>query len=501
MGPIPFAAAQSYDDEDMYEDDMYGDDMYSGGMYGGGRGAGGGPISIYTAPVLAIFKSMDLKPILASDIKIDVRSGPALEAEAKEVFAAGNQALACQLLYGHIAAEYEEASPALSKVKLSKLLKRPVWNLRWAISMAVRGGEDVEDPSPIAVGTSGGYSADDMEMDMGFRAPQQRNQGRRNPGRRDDDEFMDDSMDDEFMDSTPKQVDDEVPSMLSDDAAEQLDTHLGGVAAACAAEFDKRFAAGDFGSSLQAELADAEAAEAADAMDQQTNLNQRMTGRPLTEEDTPVFSKSVTELLRNAPRALPMWRPGIVFLGVGPSSEIIQTAKAEQIDLLIHFDIVLKSQGRQNQTFVQNVSRARLIHVAEGKSLIVSKAMDSSEVQQLQSSGRLSDTGRYIDDQMSALWRTVDREIKLSEMPKLSPESARRRIGSLLESGGGRNLRTLAEIRLYQSRGLIEMDEVNNAYDIIGGPDALTMMHGPREERLETARNWAIESVSIAEEE
>ena len=483
----PIAVAQGYEDE-MYEDEMYYDQTY------GGSGRSAGSVDVYTEPALAVFRSLDLKPVLSSQTKFDVRKGPALEVEANEMFAAGNHALACQLIFGHMGAEYDEAGSSLRKVRFSPLLKRPVWNLRWAVSMAIRGGDDVADPSPIPVGGSSSYDGDEMDSERAFRTPP-----RRGP-----DDFMDDEMmEDEYMDDGSmrgrsirggeEEQQAEPPSMLSSDAAEQLTQQLGGVAAVCAAELDKRFSASSFGFGFEETIGADDSADSDLTGPRPPQSRNAMHGK--SDTNTRRLSQAVSDMISEAPATAPMWRPGVVFLGVGSSSEMIAKAKGEKIDVLLHFDIILKQQGRQDQSQVQNVSRARLIHVKAGKSMIVSKAMDSMEVRQLQASGRLSDTSRYIEEQMSGLWRTVDRELKLVDMPKLSAGSVRRRIGSLLESGGGRNLRTLAEIRLYQSQGLIESDEAINAYDIIGGSDALTMMHGPREERLTIARKWAIEAV------
>jgi hypothetical protein len=508
-GPERLVHAQSPEDmfldtgEDMgspYPGDPYSDDFYSGNRYGG-RSGSLGDSQVYIDPVLSVFKGIDLASLLTSKSSFQIRSGPALEAESKELLSAGNFPLACQLMYGHMAAEFDEAQPAFTKVKWSSLLKRPVWSLRWAVSFAVRGGEDITDPSPIQAGGAGrfgGYGPDDMEMEdpMDFQPRRGRNRDISMDGRGgmpDDMDPMDDFGND-FGRSTSRDRESEnqtsVPPMLSPDTAEQMEKYLGGVAEACAAEFDKRFAAGDFGSVFVSAVEPAPPPE---------DGAQPIRRSPTSEAPVNPISPETVALLREVPPALPMWRPGLIFLGQGNSSDMSVVAKANDIDLLLHFDITLKQQGRQTQTFVQNVSRARLIHVATGKSMIVSKAMDSMEVQQLQTTGRLSNTDSYIEDQMSNLWRIVDREAKLTEMPKLSPESARRRIGSLLESGGRRNLRTLAEIRLYQSLGLIEPAEAENAYDIVGGSDALTMVHGPREERLEMARTWAIESLSEEE--
>ena len=95
--------------------------------------------------------------------------------------------------------------------------------------------------------------------------------------------------------------------------------------------------------------------------------------------------------------------------------------------------------------------------------------------------------------------RVVDREVKLAPLPKLSPKVARRRIATLLAFDGVPRLETLAEIRLYQALELIEVDEVENAFDIVGGPDALMLMHGPIEERLKMARKWALDALSQEE--
>ena len=439
LGLVPLATAQDY----------YDDDYDSGSSSRGSLDAA----DVYTDPVLAIFRNMDLGPLLSRDSAFEVRKGPALEAEAREVLSAGNHALACQLVYAHIAAEYDEAQPSLSQVKFSKLLKRPVWNLRWAVSMAVRGGDDVEEPSPIAIGSSTGDGSEDLYADDDFG------------GRT--------GLDEE------SQNQDSVPPMLNADANDQMNKYLGGVATACAAEFGKRFSAGDFGS-LHQPKPESPPGESPPG----ESVPVESTAIESTRAEAKGISQSAIELLRQASPATPMWRPGIVFLGTGPSSEMIENAKAEHIDMLIHFDVVLKTQGRATQTYTQNVSRVRLIHVAKGKSLIVSKAIDSLEVRKLQSSDRFSGTRRYIDEQMSAFWRTVDREVKLTEMPKLSPESARRRIGGLVRSGGNHKLRALAEVRLYQSQRLIESGDAENAYAMIGSPNALTMMYGPREKAI-----------------
>lgn len=491
----------------MMEEDMYGE-MDGGYGDSGPRGrsrSGGNSLN----PFAGMFTSLDLAPLLSKEAGADVQSGPVLEAEARELFSAGHQSLACQLMYGFMVAEYKEAFPAIKNIKFSPQLKRPVWNIRWGISMAVRGADEVSDPSPIKEGGSprGGMGNDMMgmdEMEMGRGGSR--------------DEFEMGGMDEEYgmeMDMMDMGSEDMFggmgpggmegrgpggrgmaqaaaprgtvsPPMLDASAEADLSKNLGLVAKVVAEEFDKRFQSGDFGSILT----DVSAPSAAAETPGQGFGHRSMAGGKSGPAD--YMSSDAGDMLANAPESLPMWRPGLVYLGEGSSAEMTSLAKESKLDFLLHFDVVLK-EGRQG--FVQNLCRLRLIPVATGKTLIVSKSMDSSEVAQLSATGRLSDNRSYVNERLVNLWRIVDRDIKAVNLPTLSPDVARRQIGRLLGSGKGRSLEVLAEVRLYQAMELIGQEEAETAFDIVGGPDALMLLHGPRQGRLAMARKWAVASL------
>ena len=82
-------------------------------------------------------------------------------------------------------------------------------------------------------------------------------------------------------------------------------------------------------------------------------------------------------------------------------------------------------------------------------------------------------------------------------MPTLTPEVARRRVGSLLASGGGKNLRTLAEVRLFQLQQLLTEEEAVAAFDIVGGEEALELIYGSEDRKLELVRKWAGEAIGM----
>ena len=121
-----------------------------------------------------------------------------------------------------------------------------------------------------------------------------------------------------------------------------------------------------------------------------------------------------------------MWQPGIVYLGVGTANENIPLARAANLDLLLHFDVHLKS----NRTGVtQNNSRLRLLNVATGKSIGVSKAMDNWEAAQVAGTGRMGERA-YVEEKLGYLFAILDRQVKTEALPKLTIKPRGRRQSS-----------------------------------------------------------------------
>ncbi len=265
--------------------------------------------------------------------------------------------------------------------------------------------------------------------------------------------------------------------MLSDIANEELDRHLGLVAQVVGEEFNTRFSRGDFGPLLiDVDQPEPEPSSPVPLLGLQGNLtNPTETAREAKKTALPTSSDS-----------LRMWNPGIVYLGNAVTKEILEKAKSENIDIVIHFEVVLKA-GRGDT--IQNASRVRLINVSTGKSIGVSKTIDSNEESQLASKG----TGgrEYVSEQLENLLTILDRDIKVVEMPKLTPTVARRRLAMLLGSEPERSLRTLAEIRLYQKQQLLTPEEVETAFDIVGGSESLLLLYGTAVERVAMVRQLA----------
>ena len=83
-------------------------------------------------------------------------------------------------------------------------------------------------------------------------------------------------------------------------------------------------------------------------------------------------------------------------------------------------------------------------------------------------------------------------------MPALTAPSAKQRVAVLLSTAKRNSLAALAEIRYYQLQGLLTEAEVEQAFDVVGGDDAMMILYGPPEEKLAIVRQWAVDAVPEA---
>lgn len=472
-----------------------GDPSGYGGPSYGSRSSGtpqSDAVLTYASGLSSLLEEMDLSPLFDSSQDIAVQTGPVLQREAEQAFQSGDHGLALELMFGHMATEYSDAIEEMQSVQYSKLLRRPVWNVRWGVSMAVRGGDEVADPQPIRQGaTPGGQSyASQGEGDFEQFGADMEQQQQQEMEAYEQEMQMEMEMEMEMQQgisgmsprrpTQPTAPAMPVREMLGEEAGETLDTTLGLVATVVADEFNKRFQEGDFGPLFIAMQPPAPADSARGGT--RSSAGAAAVQTPISQELNDALSDS---------QPIEMWQPGIVYLGQGILDEIVPQARAANLDLVLHFDVVLKP-GRTG--VVQNISRCRMIDVATGKSKGVSKGMDSFEARRMVEA-RGKDERSYVEEQLSNLLAIVDRDAKVIDLPDtLRPEDARFRIKKMISGPRARTLRTLAEVRMYQLRGLIDEDEVEAIFDIVGGADGLMLLHGPLEERMKMARKWAVAS-------
>ncbi|MDB4679289.1 hypothetical protein OAE79_03010, partial [Rhodopirellula sp.] len=280
--------------------------------------------------------------------------------------------------------------------------------------------------------------------------------------------------------------------MLSDKAKEELSGFLGLVEVVVAEEFKKRFQQGHFGPLLTT----VNAPVIPEAKPNNGGFNAQ-TKPPVAP---PTMTMELNDaLLESGDPLYPMWLPGISYLGQVDSNETaIAIAEEQKIDLILHFDISLKLIRGE---LVQNVSRCRLLHVSppadsQGRKrhqLITSKGIDNLESQQLAASERMTER-EYVNEQLSAVWLLIDRDIKVIDLPELTADVAKRRLATLLAGTNSKSLQTLAEARYYQSMNLINQADAETVFQIAGEEDGLILLHGPLKQRIEVSRKWAVDA-------
>lgn len=502
---------QGYGDEygDEYGDDMdmndgmegYGDEYGgSGGGQTSRRGSSGSISDLQPNPAFVLEK-LNLKSLTSVPMSAKLETGPILQAQAKLAFKGGNLPLALQLQYAHMVAEYDEATQTLGAMRYSKLFREPTWQLRWGVSMAVRG-EPGGDMGTIVAGTGGKTisrstrtrggrgdgGGDDYGQDMedeGYGDEEMEEQGY---GEEMDDygEEMADYGNEMQGGRPPARATVPAPmqlrSTLDPEVRSKFEKSMGLVAIHAAKELTSRFNNGDYGL-LFNELPSNEADEEPEPP---RNGRQERGGPP---PPTSIPNPAMEDFSIDEP-GTPMWTPGVVYLGEGDSKDTILAAQKNNLNVMLHFDVFIKP-GRNDE--MDNITRCRLYHVPSGKSMGTSKAFDSSESNTLGQTRGVTSDG-YVADQANTLLSTIDRQLKLIGMPPITSDVAKKRVTAILSGKGSRSLQTLAEIRYYQMQGLITEADVEQAFDIVGGDEALVMLHGTTTERREVASRWAQEA-------
>ncbi|WP_443217445.1 hypothetical protein [Rhodopirellula sp. P2] len=511
-----------YDGMDSYEMEMemgsgYGmDDPYGGSGYGGQSNSGRGA-NLQPSPLVMLeLFNPDWSPLTervqqifasATAPKTPVALGPVLRNEAHVAYRYGNLPLALQLFHGFIARGSDAAERQMDQIKFSKHFRKPLWHLRIGTSLAVHGDSSTANPSPITGSGSsggmgrGGMSPDDMGMDSGMMEmamgsgmePGMMGPGMMGPGGPGGPNGMGMSgempMDDMGMydgdmgmsgmggpgmggpgmgmpgrGGRNRAAGMAVPKaeMTDKEVDSRLETLLGLVAETVKSGLSKRITEGKFGHALT----DVEPESA-------------------TQGHT-VNGDSVDQAAKS------MWIPSVLFVGEGNSRETIKTAHELGLDLLFHFDIGLK-ENRVGA--VSNISRLKVLDARTGKTLVSSGPMDNTEVERMTRVGRGSPSA-YVDEQLKSLWAVVDERLTLSDLPTLSPEVARKRVAQVLGDSSMTPLRKLAEIRYYGYRGWLTPEEVEQAFEITGGVDAMKVLHGSDTQAIEAIHKMVVETAA-----
>ncbi|QEG42292.1 hypothetical protein [Roseimaritima ulvae] len=517
-----------------------GEAMYPGGamgMPGGGRPAAGDPLAAnLSRGVQTQLAERLLTAVQAASSTKTAEKTPTMRDRANEAFVGSDEALALRFLYAHMVSEYDQAIGTFGSVSFSPALREPVWWLRWGVSLHVRA-DDLEAPHPIVKGmssplpersaTRGGY---------GNRGRTGASPRGASPAAAPGMEGME-GMGMEGMEgmgmggSQPRSSSPGAPG-VSPQVDETLYKSLGLISEQVGAQLDTRFQNGSFGRGFQG----VEVAPAAAPLPRSMRVDQRTgeriqepsmssdaqyemaaSGMPpgsMQEPGAVAMSGGMEEsemmMMESmqgqpgmpgpgpgvggpgagrpgaagaaAPAAptfqpdLPRWRPGLAFLGELPLTESLEKAQENGLQFVLHFDVVV--QGKKTRTII------RVVNVADGDTVVASKKLDNVECYKLVEAERTTEA-EYVAEVVAPMFEVVEEKLSVVPMPKLTSQQALGRVAALLESAPDFDWHSMAELRLFQSQGLLDEEQVSAAMHLFGGDDALVLLYGLPAERRE----------------
>ena len=173
--------------------------------------------------------------------------------------------------------------------------------------------------------------------------------------------------------------------------------------------------------------------------------------------------------------------PVLTYIGNGKPADLIEQAKEGEFDALVVFDVEVTVSLKLR--LIHNQCRARLVNVADGKSLAASKLLKNTEAQK-----EIDKQGiAFVETAMQPLLAKLDETVALKEIPSLlTPEIIKsKRLETLLSDTTRSKLETLAEIRLWREKSLLTDEDLSAAFETLLGPtDGKALASGTDEERL-----------------
>jgi hypothetical protein len=153
----------------------------------------------------------------------------------------------------------------------------------------------------------------------------------------------------------------------------------------------------------------------------------------------------------------------VPMLPIGSSSDLLAEAKKRHADVIVVAKMDFKSAGGRG---LNPTLTFRIVDVQRGEELWKSKPLANDKI--LAGKKRGNDPSvAFVDE----LFEWMDRNLKLKPMPKFTPESARKRAEKLVASPADDTLATVAELRYYQTAGLLTATEAERFYVPLLGED------------------------------
>ena len=210
-----------------------------------------------------------------------------------------------------------------------------------------------------------------------------------------------------------------------------------------------------------------------------TSIIDQATGQSTAEKPENDFSGSII--------------PGVELLGRGSKSDLIERAKAANVDALIMFNVkISKSRGSRNRRGSSdptntNTTSMKILDLKTDGNVYSSKSLKDTDVSEDNSNG-----DDPVNEQVEEAFETVaDKSFKASEMPSaINAKNVKSRIGSLLKSKTGNPLQAAVEIvSFYEAELLPENLAIMAMERLFSDKAAVVLITGTESERLNFLRD------------
>lgn len=197
-----------------------------------------------------------------------------------------------------------------------------------------------------------------------------------------------------------------------------------------------------------------------------------MPGQPLGGRPTDVSSLS----------------PGIVLLGVVSPRDLRDKAQAAGVDVICVFDVSVTPNPRTG--LILNETAIRLHNTVEPKELWESRKLNNIKVQ-IERADPKGDQDPA-DREIEALFKKVDADWHVGPLPSsLTAANVLDRLRLLISQTHENPLPVLAEVRMYQTRGLLKDEHLLTAYQkLIGESGGTQLATGSEEEKKQAIETW-----------
>lgn len=191
--------------------------------------------------------------------------------------------------------------------------------------------------------------------------------------------------------------------------------------------------------------------------------------------------------------------PGVVMLGEGSESSLIETAEEHEVDFVILFEVSVRKSNKDvtnNTKFrVMSIDKAKLPEAAAGvegqdsREIFASGTINNLRVEK----ARDKDDADPLAEEIESFERAIDAEVVVTPLAeKVSTKEVALKRAAFLAGQSENQLANLAEIRHYQAAELLSDEEAAELFvKILGKSDAEKLLKGKTEtDRAAALRKW-----------